>query len=144
MDHNNFFSGNRISESHSIFLEVERLKPARSIKTELPWSLAVNVLLSIQLSDFIEGQVSLFLDYTDSRGERQVLVDNLFLEFDSALLFSNLIQLPIRGEITDARLTLSGITAGVDVDVEVLHIQPEESRSFVENLPLSQYAGKIN
>jgi hypothetical protein len=124
------------SYTHTIYLSKEQYLPDSNIKTDLPWSIALNVLASFRLSDFVESNVALFLEYQDLRGKHRLPVDFHKLEFEAAVLFSNLVQIPIRGELEDVCLKLVGIPESIEVETEWLHTQVELSRSFVNNQTL--------
>lgn len=122
--------------THTIYLKQEQYLPQHDFKKDSPWSIALNVLASFRLTDYMDGNVALFFEYQDLRGKHRLPVDFLELEFESALLFSNLIQIPVRGEMEDVCLKLVGIPSGVEVETELLHLQIEQSRCFINNQPM--------
>lgn len=121
--------------THTLYLDAEKYIPKPFANSELPWSVALNVLCSLQLSDYIDGTIALFMEYEDIRGKHRLPIDFHQLEFESTVLFSNLVQLPARGKVKDLCLKVAGIPQGIEVDVEVLHLQLEQSRSFIDSQP---------
>jgi hypothetical protein len=132
MSHLHFNEGH----THTIYLTKEQYLPQKNINRDLPWSIALNILVSFRLSDYIDGNVALFLEYQDLRGKHRLPVDFHSLEFEAAILFSNLVQIPVRGEMEDVCLKLVGVPEGIDVEIELLHLQVEQSRCFINNQPL--------
>ena len=86
----------------------------------------------------MSGKVSLFFEYQDVRGKHSVSVDYVELEEEDNVMFANLVQIPIRGNLEDACLKLVGVDSSAEVSTELLHVQFEESRSFVGNRPISK------
>ncbi|WP_144393481.1 hypothetical protein [Pleionea sediminis] len=122
--------------THTIYLEPHQYLPSVSLKTDGPWSVALNILASFRLSDYMDGDVALFFEYQDLRGKHRLPIDFHQAAFENALLFSNLIHVPIRGNIEDVCLKVVGVTPGVELETELLHIQVEDSRSFVNSQSL--------
>ncbi|WMS87396.1 hypothetical protein [Pleionea litopenaei] len=121
--------------THTLYLDASDYIPREFVKTELPWSVALNILCSLKLDDYIDGNIALFMEYEDLRGKHRLPVDFQQLEFESSVLFSNLVHLPARGNIADLCLKVIGVPQGINVEVEVMHIQLEESRSFIDSQP---------
>ncbi|NVJ61028.1 MAG: hypothetical protein HWE27_11595 [Gammaproteobacteria bacterium] len=117
----------------TIYLDAKKYLPANIESTDLPWSVALNVLCSFRLSQPVKNAVALFIEYQDSRGKHRIPVDFFEPENDISLLFSNLVQLPIRGSVDELNLKLVGLTEGVTVEPELVHLNLEESRSFVDS-----------
>lgn len=125
-------------QTHTIYLESHQYLPSVAVKTDLPWSIALNFICSFRLSDFMSGDVALFFEYQDLRGKHRLPIDFHQMEFENALLFSNLIYVPVRGDISDVCLKVVGVPQGFELETELLHIQVEDSRSFVDSHPLQK------
>ncbi len=123
-------------QTHTIYLEPSQYLPTMPVKTDLPWSIALNLICSFRLNDFMDGDVALFFEYQDLRGKHRLPIDFHHMEFENALLFSNLIHVPIRGDISDVGLKVVGVPQGIELETELLHIQVEDSRSFIDSHPL--------
>lgn len=119
--------------TQTIYLDASKYLPANIEKKELPWSVALNVLCCFRVSKPVSGAVALFVEYQDMRGKHRIPVDFLELEQEDNLLFSNLVQLPIRGGVDELNLKLVGMPDGTEVEPELIHLNLEESRSFIDS-----------
>ncbi len=127
---------NRDDESvHTIYIDTKQYGELSPSSNDTPWSMAVNFLVSFKLSDYVDANIALFVEYDDIRGKHKLVIDHHKVEFDSNLLFSNLVQLPVRGAISEMCLKLVGVPKNVDVDIELVHVQVENQRCFVDSQP---------
>jgi hypothetical protein len=126
----------QVTQTHSIYLDAEKYLPVNFQLTDRPWSISLNILCSFRMSDYLDGKFALLLEYQDLRGKHRLPVDTLELSFENALLFSNLVEIPVRGELSDICLKLTGVPKDIDVETELLHIHLEESRSYSDSQPI--------
>ncbi|MCO7223104.1 hypothetical protein [Pleionea sp. CnH1-48] len=121
-----------------IYLEAEHYLPkaGNATKNDLSWSIALNILLDIQFNQKQNGKLALFLEYQDTRGTHKVAVDYADAEDSDSIILSNLIELPVRGMISDVRLVLSGCSDDSGIEMKHCWVKVEESRCFLGNRPM--------
>lgn len=92
----------------------------------LAWSISLNLGLWLSL-DLQQGcSVSLYVDYLDSRGEQSLLVDTLNFNGEQETVFSNLIKLPVKGQIHSAALVLRHDSIWVEFSINELFVRVVE------------------
>lgn len=76
----------------------------RKLPTER-WAAKINFAIWISLQGKYPQKFALCLNYSDSLGEHSQLIDNYLVLDENEQLFSDLVKIPIQGEIQDVFIT---------------------------------------
>ena len=92
-------------------------------RQDLAWSISLNLAAWLKIDSHNIQSLTLYIEYFDSRGKQLLMVDTQLQDGDTEILFSNLVKIPIRGQISTVSLIVSYADPSFDFEVDELFIR---------------------